>query len=121
AEWATYVQQLRSGAMMVSLLGWYPDYLDPDDYTTPFLKTGSNKWLGNGYSNPKMDEVLAKAALELSQSAREQLYRQAQQILAEDVPIIPLIQGKLFIVTKPNIEVVVDPTMILRYWAIKVS
>ncbi|MEM4765410.1 MAG: ABC transporter substrate-binding protein, partial [Pyrobaculum sp.] len=52
AEWATYVQQLRSGAMMVSLLGWYPDYLDPDDYTTPFLKTGSNKWLGNGYSNP---------------------------------------------------------------------
>ena len=41
--------------------------------------------------------------------------------MAEDVPIIPLIQGKLFIVTKPNIGVVVDPTMILRYWAIKVS
>ncbi|RFA93547.1 ABC transporter substrate-binding protein [Pyrobaculum aerophilum] len=121
AEWATYVQQLRSGAMMVSLLGWYPDYLDPDDYTTPFLRTGSNKWLGNGYSNPKMDEILDKAALELSQGAREQLYRQAQQLLAEDVPIIPLVQGKLFIVTKPSVQVVVDPTMILRYWAIKIS
>ncbi|MEM0484412.1 MAG: ABC transporter substrate-binding protein [Pyrobaculum sp.] len=121
AEWATYVQQLRSGAMMVSLLGWYPDYLDPDDYTRPFLRTVSNKWLGNGYSNPKMDEILDKAALELSQGAREQLYRQAQQLLAEDVPIIPLVQGKIFIVTKPNVQVVVDPTMILRYWAIKIS
>ncbi|AET32646.1 ABC transporter substrate-binding protein [Pyrobaculum ferrireducens] len=119
AEWATYVQQLRSGAMMVSLLGWYPDYIDPDDYTTPFLRSGSNKWLGNGYSNPQMDQILDKASTELSQQAREQLYRQAQQILAEDVPIIPLIQGRLFIVTKPNIQVVVDPTMILRYWAIK--
>jgi len=121
AEWATYVQQLRSGAMMVSLLGWYPDYLDPDDYMSPFLKTSSNKWLGNGYSNPTMDQILEKASVELSQSAREQLYRQAQHILAEDVPIIPLIQGKLYIVTKPNIQVVVDPTMILRYWAIKIS
>ncbi|ABL87780.1 extracellular solute-binding protein, family 5 [Pyrobaculum islandicum DSM 4184] len=121
AEWATYVQQLRSGAMMVSLLGWYPDYLDPDDYTTPFLKSGSNKWLGNGYSNPKMDEILTKASVEESRLVREQLYRQAQQLLAEDVPIIPLVQGKLFIATKPNIQVVVDPTMILRYWAIKIA
>ncbi|MEM3995340.1 ABC transporter substrate-binding protein [Pyrobaculum sp.] len=121
AEWATYVQQLRSGAMMVSLLGWYPDYLDPDDYTTPFLRSGSNKWLGNGYSNPKMDDILDKAALELDQTKRAQLYKEAQLLLADDVPIIPLIQGKLFIVTKPNIQVVVDPTMILRYWAIRVS
>ncbi|MEZ0319300.1 MAG: ABC transporter substrate-binding protein [Pyrobaculum sp.] len=119
AEWATYVQQLRSGAMMISLLGWYPDYLDPDDYMTPFLKTGSNKWLGNGYSNPKMDEILEKASLEIDQAKREQLYRQAQQIFAEDVPIIPLVQGKLYLVTKPGIQVVVDPTMILRYWAIR--
>ena len=121
AEWATYVQQLRSGALMVSLLGWYPDYIDPDDYTTPFLKTGANKWLGNGYSNPEMDQILDKASVEISQTAREQLYLQAQRILAQDVPIIPLIQGKLYMATRPGIQVVVDPTMIFRYWTIKVG
>ncbi|MEM4060728.1 MAG: peptide ABC transporter substrate-binding protein, partial [Pyrobaculum sp.] len=70
---------------------------------------------------PTMDDILDKAALELDQTKRAQLYKEAQLLLADDVPIIPLIQGKLFIVTKPNIQVVVDPTMILRYWAIRVS
>ena len=108
---------LRKGAMMVSLLGWYPDYIDPDDYTTPFLKSGSNKWTGSGYSNPQMDEVLEKASLATDQAERTKYYEQAQDILAEDVPIVPLIQGKLFVVAKKDIGgITLDPTMIFRYY-----
>jgi peptide/nickel transport system substrate-binding protein len=119
AEWSTYTDYARKSAMMVSLFGWYPDYIDPDDYTTPFLKTGSNRWLGYPYSDPEMDELLEKAAVAPTINEREALYKQIQQKLAEDAPIIPLIQGKLTIVAKKNIEgITLDPTMLFRYYLV---
>ncbi|MGH2667878.1 MAG: ABC transporter substrate-binding protein, partial [bacterium] len=35
-EWAEYGQKRRAGEIPVFLMGWYPDYLDPDDYLEPF-------------------------------------------------------------------------------------
>jgi peptide/nickel transport system substrate-binding protein len=117
AEWSQYVSQLRNGTQMVSLLGWYPDYIDPDDYLTPFLHTGDNKWTGTGYSNPKVDQLLDQASVLTDLNQRTQLYEQVQQILAEDAPYIPLIQGKLFMVTTPNVGgVTLGPTMLLPYY-----
>jgi len=104
AEWSTYTDYSRKGAMMASLFGWYPDYLDPDDYTTPFLKSTANSWLGYPYSDPEMDELLEKASTADSMEESENLYKQIQQKLAEDAPVIPLIQGKLTIVAKENIK-----------------
>lgn len=121
AEWSTYTDYARKGVMEVYLLGWYPDYLDPDDYTVPFFRSGANTWLGNGYSNPTVDRLLDEASVLVNQTARAQIYAQVQRIVAEDVPIVPLFQGKLYIVTKPGIKVTVDPTMVLRYWLISGS
>jgi len=119
AEWSTYVDYARKSAMMASLFGWYPDYLDPDDYTTPFLKCTANNWLGSPYCDKEMDEMLEQASVATSMEEREQLYKQIQQKLGEDAPIIPLIQGKLTIVAKKNIEgITLDPTMIFRYYLI---
>ena len=33
AEWAAYKQQWNNKQMPAFFLGWYPDYIDPDDYT----------------------------------------------------------------------------------------
>ena len=39
------------------------------------------------------------------------------RILADEVPIIPLVQGKLFVVAKKNVGgIMLDPTMQFRYW-----
>jgi len=43
SEWAIYVDQLRNGQMMINLLGWYPDYIDPDNFLYPFLHSQANK------------------------------------------------------------------------------
>ncbi len=116
SEWATYVKQLREGQMMLALLGWYPDYLDPDDFLTPFLHSGANKWTGSGYYNPEVDKLLDEAAVLTDQQKRAELYRKVQEILAEDCPIIPLLQGKLYIVAWKNVHgIKVGPTMLLTY------
>ncbi|MGC8752014.1 MAG: ABC transporter substrate-binding protein [Fervidicoccaceae archaeon] len=116
AEWGQYVQNARSSQMGAYLMGWYPDYLDPDDYTTPFLHTGDNKWLGNQYSNPQMDKLLEQAQVTVDEAARNNIYAQVQNILAHDVPIVPLFEGKLYIVASNSISgIVPSPTMILMY------
>ncbi len=113
AEWSTYIELTRKQSLPITLYGWYPDYIDPDNFLYPFLHTDSNRWLGKPYSNPYLDAILDLAQI----FVRKELYEAAQRILAEDVPIIPLLQGKLNIVAKPNIKgIVIDPYMLLRYW-----
>ncbi len=122
SEWAQYVEQLSQGQFMVSLLGWYPDYLDPDNYLTPFLKAPANSWTGTGYNNTQVNELLTQASQLTDQAQREQIYIQVQEILADDVPYIPLIQGKLYVVLGPNVESLkVSPLMFLLYDTIQLK
>ncbi len=116
AEWSTYLDYLRKGSMMLSLLGWYPDYVDPDDFLTPFLETGANKWTGNGYSNPEVDKLLEKASSISDQKERAKIYEKVQEILAKEVPYIPFVQGKLYVVTRPNVTgIYLGPVGLLDY------
>ena len=97
-------------------LGWYPDYIDPDDYLTPFLRTESNRRLASGYLNPRVDELLDKAAVEVDTKVRSNYYAEVQRILAEDAPLIPLFQGELILITQKNVNgVLVGPPMLLTY------
>ena len=36
--------------MPAFLLGWYPDYIDPDDYTAPFARTAGSQGMGIYFS-----------------------------------------------------------------------
>ncbi len=118
AEWQTYLQYARTGSMEVYMFGWYPDYLDPDDYTTPFLSSvdNANGWAGTGYNNSEMNQILSEAQQLTNKAQRETLYIKAQELLAQDVPYIPIIQGKLYMVTDKDIGgVVIGPDMIFHY------
>lgn len=102
--------------MMLSLFGWCPDYIDPDDFLTLFLKTGANKWTGSQYSNLTVDQLVDQVSIEVDQTKRVQLYAQVRKILAEDVPFISLLQGSLTIVYSKNVGgVMLGPTMLLYY------
>jgi ABC-type dipeptide transport system, periplasmic component len=116
AEWATYVDNARNARMMLSLFGWYPDYIDPDDFTSPFLMSTANKWTGSQYANPTVDDLLRQAMVKVDQSERAKLYEQVQRILADEVPFIPLLQGNLMIVHAKNVHgIQVGPPMLLPY------
>jgi len=120
AEWATYAgDYIAAGTMPIFLLGWYPDYIDPDDYTTVFLHSEYSPDLGVFYNNSQMDEWLEAAQTELNMTKRAEYYKNVQRLMAEEAPVIPLFQGKLTIVTSPDVKgVVLDPVMLLRYYLI---
>ncbi|MDH7485660.1 MAG: ABC transporter substrate-binding protein [Anaerolineae bacterium] len=119
AEWATYTDYFGPGTMPVFLLGWYPDYLDPDNYVWSFAHTDASEDLGIFYSNPDMDALLLQAQTETETDTRLELYKQIQELWTTEVPTIPFIQGKLLVVTRKNVSgVVLDPTMFLHYFTL---
>jgi peptide/nickel transport system substrate-binding protein len=116
AEWATYVDTLGKQYTAYQL-GWYPDYVDAEDYLLPFYLTGN--FTGNAYSSPKMDSILKKEQGAKSTTQRLGYVEQAQALAGKDVPIVPVWQGAMLAVGRSNIHGIqqtLDPTYIMRFW-----
>lgn len=120
-EWASYLDNFDRHNMLMFLLGWYPDYVDPDNYTSAFAHSGpASNGIGIFLNDKKMDELLDRAARATKQSDRVKYYKDVQEYWKEVVPTVPLFQGKLFLITQPNVEgVVIATTMIFHYDTVK--
>jgi peptide/nickel transport system substrate-binding protein len=122
AEWEQYQTLYKQNAYDLFQLGWYPDILDADNYLSPFIRDGG--FYGNNYSNPKVNDLLDKELAETDTQARDDLIGQLQDIVAEDVPLVPSWFGKNVAVAGPGmngIEQTLDPTYIFRLWQISKS
>lgn len=84
---ATVVARRNSGNFDANLGGFNPGGVDPTN--TIFLATpGSRNY--SGYSNPRLDLILANGLKATSMKARSTLYRAAQQIIMADRPYVAL-------------------------------
>lgn len=69
--------------------GWQADYPGLGNFLGPLYGTGAGSNDG-GYSSPEFDDLLAQAAAAESVEESNTLYQQAQEILFQDLPAIPL-------------------------------
>ena len=118
-DWAAYRVSRRNEEMDAYVLGWYPDYIDPDDYIYPFLHSSGGSWIHHNYNNTQMDRLIEWARGNTSQSVRENLYGQIQDLMVDDCPIIPIYQGSAWAVTKQDIKgIYLDITQSWRHWLV---
>lgn len=116
-DWPTYRSNMRAESMGMYILGWYPDYVDPDDYIYPFLHSSGGSWLHDNYASAAMDQLIEESRSETDPAARNQLYAQIQARLVADAPIVPLFQSSAWAVTRTVVEgVVLDITQNWRHW-----
>jgi len=116
AEWATYKSQWKKKQMPVYLLGWYPDYIDPDDYTAVFTRTEDSKGNGVYFSSKVWDDLYAQEGASTDSKVRAAAFKKLQTLWIDDAPTIPLWQGDLFVFTKKNVGgVKIGPTLIFNY------
>jgi len=74
-DWSTtYLPNQRAGKFGIFMLGWLPDYPDPDDYAQPFLQSGGTFAYTCHIKNTTIDAWVAAAATELNEKARASLY-----------------------------------------------
>jgi peptide/nickel transport system substrate-binding protein len=119
AEWEQYQTLYKQGAYDLFILGWYPDFLDADNYLTPFLRDGG--FYANGYSNKQVNSLLDQELATTDKAKRNKLLGQLQDIAARDVPIIPSWNGQnVAVATKQmqGVKQTLDPTYIFRFWGI---
>jgi oligopeptide transport system substrate-binding protein len=77
------------GTFDVVFLSWFADYADPENWLPQqFATDGGFNVIG--YSNPQVDELLAKAAVELDPEARLALYDEAHRLVISDQAITPV-------------------------------
>lgn len=119
SEWGRYVDDLMAGSMGVFMLGWYPDYLDPDDYVTPFLTEAGAISMGAFYDDAAMTALIQEELAETTVADRTETFGLIQDQLAQDVPYVPLFQKPQFVATRENVKgALLEPLMILRYYLI---
>jgi peptide/nickel transport system substrate-binding protein len=65
---------------------------DPDYLISRYLTSKATQNTGRkmGYNNPKVDKLAETAAKELDNGKRREMYRHIQQIVAQEVPIVPV-------------------------------
>jgi oligopeptide transport system substrate-binding protein len=74
-------------------LGWVMDYPSMQNYLGPLYSTnGSSNYYG--YSNPEFDELVKQGESAPTQEEAIEFYQQAEDILAEDLPVLPLRFGQ---------------------------
>lgn len=71
-------------------MGWNGDFNDPMTFLELFVTgNGYAKFMG-GYSNPKYDELIAKAGASQDEAERLELFKEAEDLLMEEGGTIPM-------------------------------
>lgn len=91
---ASFFPKNNRGEFAFSLSGWAPDSAEASSPLRALIATRDpQKGYGNfnvGYSNKKVDELIDKAMVTVSNGAREKLLQDATRVAMDDVAIIPL-------------------------------
>ena len=87
-DWKVYLSREMVGDFQVSRAGWIGDYEDPNTFLDLMRPNrGNNK---TGWENEAYDTLVAKANSTNDQTLRYQLLDEAEKILIENMPVIPL-------------------------------
>ncbi len=101
-EFQTLIDRRREGDYFISRAGWMGDYSDPMTMLDLFM-TG-NPQNDPKWSNAKFDELLKKAKTETDQKVRMDSMKEAEKIMMEEMPVIPIYFYTQPYVTKPNVK-----------------
>ncbi|WP_147804088.1 ABC transporter substrate-binding protein [Alkalicoccus halolimnae] len=93
-EWATYLEQTEAGEHDIFMLGWSGVNGDPDYFFGNLLHSdaipGGNRTF---YRNEEVDSLLDQAKTSIDEDERAELYMEAQELIHEDAPMIPLVHS----------------------------
>ena len=96
-EWGSYLKTRQNKSFQISWGGWTGDYPDPNTFLE--LWTSDNRQNHTGWSNPTYDELIRKAKETLTSTERIKLFQEAEKILLQEAPIIPvLVKAKDYLI-----------------------
>ncbi|MET9671137.1 ABC transporter substrate-binding protein [Streptomyces sp. NPDC006475] len=100
-EWSKFRPAQKRGDYPVYGLGWFPDFPDPDNYIAPFLDKGN--FLNSPYVSTVARGLIPQSRREADRTAASTAFNKIQDIVADDVPVLPLWQGKQYVAARTGV------------------
>lgn len=114
-DWTAYRPDLAKGKFGVFLLGWFPDYFDPDDYFSPFIGTDGAKSQGSFFSDPAVDALIKKEQAATDAAVRDEIFKDLQKLIADKALYVPLWEEAEFVFAQKSVtNAKLDVTSFLR-------
>ncbi|WP_460068719.1 ABC transporter substrate-binding protein [Streptomyces sp. YKOK-I1] len=118
-EWTDFQKRWASGKLDAYAVGWVADYPDPDTYAGPLVGTGST--MNTGYSNRAVDRYITDSQQYADRTQVADDFKNLQQTVADEVPVIPLWQRKEYVVADASIgggQYLADGNGVFRLWSL---
>lgn len=101
---AEYLEKFNAGALHAFIGEWYSWVNDPIYHIHWNFNSAATGTNGVGYSNPRVDEIIAAAMYEPDAAVREALSKEAQQIIVDEAPWAFLFQINYVVAARNNIK-----------------
>lgn len=107
-EWGSHLSRTSRGEHEMALLGWVGDNGDADNFLYVLLDKDTAT-LGSAlnicfWKNDAYHDLMTAARRELNPGKRADLYRQAQQIIFDETPMVPLAHAKSMLACRANAD-----------------
>ncbi|MCX4702109.1 ABC transporter substrate-binding protein [Streptomyces sp. NBC_01352] len=100
--WDTFRPAEQKGEYDVYGMGWFPDFPDADNYLAPFLDKDNT--IGSPYVNSEIrNTLIPDSRREADRLAASADLTDIQDIVADDVPVLPLWQGKQYVAARDDV------------------
>ena len=84
-----YLDTVSNHHYEIARAGWIGDYVDPNNFLDMFLCNGGNN--RTNWCNPEYDQlILQQAPTAKTQQQRLEVFKQAEKLLLEEMPVIPI-------------------------------
>ncbi|MEH0422018.1 ABC transporter substrate-binding protein [Streptomyces sp. B21-083] len=118
APWDTFRPAEKEGEYDVYGMGWFPDFPDADNYLAPFLD--KDNFLNLPYANTRIrNSLIPESRREADRLTATASLTDIQDIVADDVPVLPLWQGNQYIAARDGItgaEWALNSASTLQLW-----
>jgi peptide/nickel transport system substrate-binding protein len=105
-EWAAFLAYIKTGEQhQLYLLSWTGGS-DPDSVLFPLFHSKNFGAAGNRtfYASPRVDSLLSQAQVTIDQEQRRQLYAEAQTLIMQDAPWLPIRHSVTAAAAGPNVQ-----------------
>jgi len=102
-DWGTYFKKFTTGDFQVLSLVWFTWYQDPT-YNLEYVKYKNLTINGTGWEHPEYIRLLNLADATVDPSTRNTYLRQAEELLMQELPVIPVFYHTFKYAKAPNLK-----------------
>ena len=119
-EFSVFLTKVRNGEHPMCLIGWTGDNGDPDNFMYPLLDRDSAvKGQAQNYSfwrDPNFHALMLAGQQTVDEAKRAAIYRQANDLIHDQAPAVPLVHSIVSFAAKSSIDGVIPrPDSVLNF------